>query len=501
MAIHDTILCSKRSLLRLISHHYRANSYSFTQGKSEVVLALIAANRLPPEEHPTLNQIQGHHFLRYERLKLKTTVIFTSVSLLGQWEHECRKHAPGLKVARHHPTSKSRITRENFFRNDVIISSSTFEWKPYLTEGFEFHRVIVDESHLFATLPALARVKNAIKLYSSLKWCVTVTPFATGLGDLSLQLVFLNSSRKFWRNDSLEYALENWDLSIDQTKKQAFYTLAIELKQCMIRHCKTQNIHGSQAWVLPESTATTVYMDMTPYERKRFAHAHESEYIMQRMRREGAKTLNIEKCFAFRFKDVAPEQGAGLSKIKALVDDLRQLKITEPSFRAVVYMQSLAMHRFCCERLRTERLNVFEFSGSTLAFKRDEAIRGFQNQADHRPSVFVITLRSGNVVITLTAASRVYILEPSMDPAAEVQASGRIHRIGQDKPVQVKKFVFRNCIESNIVKLHKEIAASRVSISDGFFPPRAVQILSQDIRPAPLSEKPRSVPVYPWQQH
>lgn len=73
-------------------------------------------------------------------------------------------------------------------------------------------------------------------------------------------------------------------------------------------------------------------------------------------------------------------------------------------------------------------------------------------------------------------------MEPSLDPAAEIQAAGRIHRLGQTKAVQVKKFVFRNCVESNIVDLHKEIAAGHVSVSDGFFPPAAVKILARNIR-------------------
>ena len=73
-------------------------------------------------------------------------------------------------------------------------------------------------------------------------------------------------------------------------------------------------------------------------------------------------------------------------------------------------------------------------------------------------------------------------MEPSLDPASELQAAGRIHRLGQTKQVQVKKFVFRDSIESNIVKLHDEIAAGRIAVSDGFFPPEAVKILVKDIR-------------------
>ena len=43
----------------------------------------------------------------------------------------------------------------------------------------------------------------------------------------------------------------------------------------------------------------------------------------------------------------------------------------------------------------------------------------------------VITMKTGTVGITLTAATRVYLMEPSLDPAMEVQAAGRIHRLGR----------------------------------------------------------------------
>ena len=48
-----------------------------------------------------------------------------------------------------------------------------------------------------------------------------------------------------------------------------------------------------------------------------------------------------------------------------------------------------------------------------------------------------MTYRTAAVGITLTAANRVYLFEPSLDPAQEVQAAGRIHRLGQTKEVNV----------------------------------------------------------------
>ena len=74
------------------------------------------------------------------------------------------------------------------------------------------------------------------------------------------------------------------------------------------------------------------------------------------------------------------------------------------------------------------------------ADERHRTIRSFQESAQastakgsKRPKVaakvFVATMKVGNVGITLTAATRVYLMEPCLDPTMEVQAAGRIHRL------------------------------------------------------------------------
>ena len=123
-------------------------------------------------------------------------------------------------------------------------------------------------------------------------------------------------------------------------------------------------------------------------------------------------------------------------------DDLRALRAAEPGMHAVVFTAYTDTHAAIVRALRDDGLVTLEFSGSTGPVKRDEAIREFQRgldaasasvagggaAAEPRACVFVITTRAGNVGITLTAASRVYLMEPALDPAVEMQAAGRIHR-------------------------------------------------------------------------
>ena len=95
---------------------------------------------------------------------------------------------------------------------------------------------------------------------------------------------------------------------------------------------------------------------------------------------------------------------------------------------------------------------------------------------DEGAKVFVVTFRTAAVGITLTAANRVYLFEPSLDPAQEIQAAGRIHRLGQKKEVLVKRFVFRQSVEEAILDLHAKISSGDVVITDGQFPQSAAEL-------------------------
>lgn len=71
--------------------------------------------------------------------------------------------------------------------------------------------------------------------------------------------------------------------------------------------------------------------------------------------------------------------------------------------------------------------------------------------------------------MNLTAADYVIHMDPWWNPAVEDQASDRVHRIGQTRPVTVYRLVVKNSIEEQIVNLHKEkrdLAQSLLAGSD-----------------------------------
>ena len=93
-------------------------------------------------------------------------------------------------------------------------------------------------------------------------------------------------------------------------------------------------------------------------------------------------------------------------------------------------------------------------------------------QAEPSIPFFLISLRAGGVGLNLTAADYVLHVDPWWNPAVEMQATDRTHRIGQDKPVFVYKLITRDTVEEKILVLQeqkKDLVDQLISTESNFF--------------------------------
>jgi hypothetical protein len=107
---------------------------------------------------------------------------------------------------------------------------------------------------------------------------------------------------------------------------------------------------------------------------------------------------------------------------------------------------------------------VVQIHGAMTQKARSRALERFI--ADPTVTVFALSLRSGAVGLTLTAASRCYLLEPCLNEGTELQAVNRIHRLGQTKKVQIVTFVSKNSVEQRLLQLRAERAAAAAASTD-----------------------------------
>jgi SNF2 family DNA or RNA helicase len=90
---------------------------------------------------------------------------------------------------------------------------------------------------------------------------------------------------------------------------------------------------------------------------------------------------------------------------------------------------------------------------------RDEMVEQFQN--NRHSKILILSLKAGGTGLNLTAASNVIHYDLWWNPAVEAQATDRAYRIGQQRNVQVHRFITQGSFEEKIdlmIQSKKELA-------------------------------------------
>jgi SNF2 family DNA or RNA helicase len=86
--------------------------------------------------------------------------------------------------------------------------------------------------------------------------------------------------------------------------------------------------------------------------------------------------------------------------------------------------------------------------------KRDKSMQVFREDPSIR--VMLVSIGAGGLGLNLTTANKVFMMEPQFNPAAEAQAVDRVHRLGQDREVVIKRFVINDSFEEKMVALQNK---------------------------------------------
>jgi len=102
-------------------------------------------------------------------------------------------------------------------------------------------------------------------------------------------------------------------------------------------------------------------------------------------------------------------------------------------------------------RIERGGIRTGKLQGHMNITQRDAIIKEFKENPDCK--VLLISLKAGGVALNLTVASHIFLMDPWWNPAAEMQAIDRTHRLGQTKPIFATRFIIENSIEERIIKL------------------------------------------------
>ncbi|KAJ6656369.1 hypothetical protein lerEdw1_003872 [Lerista edwardsae] len=136
-------------------------------------------------------------------------------------------------------------------------------------------------------------------------------------------------------------------------------------------------------------------------------------------------------------------------KLRFLISLLKNLK--EEGHKTLVFSQSRKMLDIIESILTQQQFKLMRIDGTVTSLVEREARIGlFQNDKGY--SVLLLTTQVGGVGLTLTAATRVVIFDPSWNPATDAQAVDRAYRIGQKENVVVYRLITCGTVEEKIYR-------------------------------------------------
>jgi len=148
------------------------------------------------------------------------------------------------------------------------------------------------------------------------------------------------------------------------------------------------------------------------------------------------------------------------SKIEVLVQDLVEMRNQRPGSKALVFSQFVNMLDLIRWRIHSDPclselgLGVRILHGGMDVKSRDTAIKEFQNDSSIR--VLLMSLKAGGVALNLTVASEVFLVDNWWNPAAEMQAIDRTHRLGQYRPIRAVRYIAEGTVEERVLQLQEK---------------------------------------------
>lgn len=397
----------------------------------------------------------------------KASLLVVPKSLIANWLREAERFTPGLRFLEY--TGNFRKKETSVFDNyDVILTTyGTMLRDIESLRGYPFDYVILDESQNIKN-PLAQSSKAARLLNTRHRLVMTGTPVENNTFELWSQFAFLNPGLL----GSLEYFKKEFATPIEsQSSEETIQTLRRLVYPFILRRTKEQ-----VAPELPERTERILYTDFAPAQRKLYNHTRDQYRSMLTGLTEGAGINDIRMKILeglLRLRQICihpalidPAYHGDAPKFELLLETLESLRVEK--HKALVFSQFVKTLHILRRELDARQIPYTYLDGQTN--NRQEQVDRFQN--DPGVPFFLISLKAGGVGLNLTAADYVIHIDPWWNPAVEMQAADRAHRIGQDKPVFIYKIIARDSVEEKILLLQekkKELVDQIISEEGAFF--------------------------------
>jgi SNF2 family DNA or RNA helicase len=382
------------------------------------------------------------------RAKKGPALVIAPASVTRNWQAETERFAPALIPVLIASRSDLALLPQLGTGDLALVSYGLLSFIGDELQAIDWATIVLDEAQAIKNT-ATKRAKIVQGLSADFKLATTGTPIENHLGELWSLFRFLNPGLLGGKTAFNEKF--NRPIARDGNEERR-ETLKSLVKPFILRRRKDQVLTE-----LPPKTEIVLSVDLSEEEKALY------EAIRRQALKDIASADEQQKRFtvlaqltklrqaACHPRLVRPSSKIGSAKLELVGETL--LGILEGGHKALIFSQFVKHLKIVENWVKGQGISYQYLDGSTPGKKRTESVNAFQAGEGN---VFLISLKAGGTGLNLTEADYVLHLDPWWNPAAEDQASDRAHRIGQQRPVTVYRFVSEGTIEEQIISLHKE---------------------------------------------
>jgi superfamily II DNA or RNA helicase len=389
--------------------------------------------------------------LHLKRARSEPTLVVCPASLLGNWQREITRFAPGVPVRRFHGPDRSLADLPGGF---VLTTYGTMRSAAPALAQQKWGMVVADEAqHVKNPYSATAKALRTIP--TPARVALTGTPVENNLSELWALLDWttpgLLGPLKSFRARHAR-AVENGE------DEEAVERLARLVRPFLLRRKK------SDPGIVPELPPKTETDHPVPLTREQAAlyEAVVRESMLAIETAEGMARRGMVLKLLTSLKQICDhpalflkealsggDRQAARSGKLALLDELLDTLLAEDG-SALVFTQYVGMARLITAHLAERAVPAELLHGGTPVPEREHMVDRFQSGAT---PVLVLSLKAAGTGLNLTRAGHVVHFDRWWNPAVEEQATDRAYRIGQTQPVQVHRLITEGTVEDRIAEM------------------------------------------------
>ncbi|MER5309300.1 DEAD/DEAH box helicase [Streptomyces sp. NPDC002773] len=407
------------------------------------------------------------------------TLVVCPTSLMGNWQREIEKFAPGTPVRRFHGATRDLEDLPD--GGFVLTTYGTMRLDAARLAARNWGLVVADEAqHVKNPYSATARQLRTIGARARV--ALSGTPVENNLSELWAILDWTTPGLL----GSLGAFRTRFAAAVEGGRDPAAAArLAALVRPFLLRRRKSD---PGIAPELPPKTETDRAVSLTPeqaglYEavvRETLAAISEADGMARRGLVVKLLTGLKQICNhpAQYLKEERPRIEGRSGKLE-LLDELLDTILAEGAC-TLVFTQYVGMARLLEAHLAARGVRTQFLHGGTPVAERDAMVARFQGG---EVPVFLLSLKAAGTGLNLTRAEHVVHYDRWWNPAVEAQATDRAYRIGQDRPVQVHRLIAEGTIEDRIATMldRKRELADTVLGTGGDTPPELTELTDAEL--------------------